>query len=33
MLLDGDDVGTAKVCVSMDGLMDRVHEGMNPSVM
>ena len=32
-LLDGVDVETPKWRVSMEGLIDRVHENMNPSLM
>ena len=32
-LLDRVDVGTPKWRVSMGGLIDRVHEAMNPSLM
>ena len=32
-LLDGVDIGTPRWRVSMGGLIDRVHEAMNPSLI
>ena len=32
-LLNGVDFGTPKWCVSMGGLIDRVHEAMNLSLI